>query len=282
MSSQITSDKNRDKTKSEKIIDERIKDIHEDWLRRYNLSLIDQPITATIYFCIFKYQGEHGIIAKQIAKILNMKTTAIYHHIIKLEEANLIVSTEDPENSTRRRYFENRPDVLYELKEKNYQFCDTAFGNSSIKDLIKNKNDLEAFRQNWINHMQNRFKDGGTSRFNEIKDLRRSISVISASAMEADKNLTNISGKFQEILKEDPFVVTLLLPHDRYHKLMDKIKKEIIDFIVQRPECETKFSEDHKTNIKETDKKYPFTVSIMALPPLVAFREDIESIEKLD
>ena len=106
------------------------------------------------------------------------------------------------------------------------------------------------------------------------------IRIISASAIEADKHLDHISEKYERVKEEDPFVVTMLLTHDRYHKLMDKMKEEVINFMSQEPECE--YSSEHQTDIDEWENKYPFTVSIMALPPLVAFRDDINSIKKID
>ncbi|MHA1991502.1 MAG: hypothetical protein ACW981_13755 [Candidatus Hodarchaeales archaeon] len=262
----------------EKSINERIKELHETWLRRFNKSLVDQPITATIYYCIHKYQGDEGLTAKRIAEILIMKPTAIYHHIIKLEEENLIISIEDPKNPSRRRYFDNRPDVLYELREKNSRLCNNTLEKSFVKSLIKNSEDLDAFKQKYKEYIRNKFKAGGKNHFKEVNDLRRSVSVISASAMEADTHLKEIKSQdqFDQVIQEDPFVVTLFADHDRYHLLMKKIKEEIIKFISEEPECTEKYSADHESKLDKLGKKYPFTISIMGLPPLIAFREDHE------
>lgn len=262
-------------------ISDRIKELHEAWLCRFNKSLINQPITATIYYCIHKYQGETGLTAKQIAKILNMKPTAIYHHIIKLEEDDLIISTADPENPSRRKYFDNRPDVLYELKEKKFKLCDSTLEKYTFKDLINNSDELDAFKQKYKEYTKARFKDGGKSRFKEVDDLRRSVSIISASATEADIHLKEIKSRnqFENLLKEEPFVVTVFADHDRYHQLMKKIKEEIISFISQEPECTAKYSTDHESELDKLEKKYPFTISVMGLPPLLAFREDHDSFK---
>ncbi|MFW9930900.1 MAG: hypothetical protein ACFFD1_16045 [Candidatus Thorarchaeota archaeon] len=261
----------------------RIKELHEDWLRRFSQSLIDQPITATVYFCIFKYQGESGITAKQLGKMLNMKTTAVYHHLSKLEEASLIISVEDQGPPLSRRYFENRPDVLYEIKQQKFNLCSRSLENENIKGLIKNDDDLKAYRAKWIEYIHNRFKEGSKTRHREISDLRRTVSIVSASAIEADRQLSKMSkDEYQRVLDESPMVVTMLLKKDEFHEIMEKINQVILPYLHRKPELTSKSSIESESLSQSNIVKFPSTISIMGLPPLVAYRHDIKSVLEPD
>lgn len=258
-----------DQKKSENNIITKLRDHHEEWLKRYWQSLTDQPITATVLFCVWKYQWNIGVTAKQLARILNMKTTAVYHHLAKLEEAGLIISIEDPnksdERTKKRRYFEYRPDILYELTKKQYKICDKILENhESISTLIQNEDDLKEFKDAWHLHIQNRFKQG--HRYKRKNDLRRSVSVVSAAAMETDKHLESISNEDYEHYHQEqkPFAVTMSLDKERYEELLQKIEDVVMPFIQRKPECTTKSESCHS--------KIPYTFSILALPPLISYR----------
>ena len=255
--------------KAENTIITKLKNHHEEWLKKYFHSLTDQPITATVLFCVWKYQWNIGVTAKQLARILNMKTTAVYHHLAKLEEAGFIISIEDPnksdEHTKKRRYFEYRPDILYELTTKQYKICDKILENhESISTLIKNEEDLKEFKDAWHLHIQSRFNQ--EQRYERKDDLRRSVSVVSAAAMETDKHLESINDVDYERYyhEQKPLAVTMSLDKDRYEELLHKIEEVVMPFIQRKPECTTKSESCHS--------KVPYTFSILAVPPLISYR----------